>query len=67
MSAGSQPDFYMGMLEGALRVMPAWQWVVFGHTFAFNVFIPALVPLGLVFTRRRSLAVPGAVDHRRPA
>jgi ubiquinol-cytochrome c reductase cytochrome b subunit len=50
MSAGSQPDFYMGMLEGALRVMPAWQWVVFGHTFAFNVFIPALVPLGLVFT-----------------
>jgi ubiquinol-cytochrome c reductase cytochrome b subunit len=50
MSAGSQPDFYMGMLEGALRVMPAWQWVVFGHTFAFNVFIPALVPLGAVFT-----------------
>src|SRR5215510_7455265 len=26
-SAGSQPDFYMGMLEGALRVMPAWEWV----------------------------------------
>jgi ubiquinol-cytochrome c reductase cytochrome b subunit len=50
MSAGSQPDFYMGMLEGALRVMPAWQWVVFGHTFAFNVFVPALLPLGLVFT-----------------
>jgi ubiquinol-cytochrome c reductase cytochrome b subunit len=49
-SAGSQPDFYMGMLEGALRVMPAWQWVFFGHTFAFNVFVPALVPLGLVFT-----------------
>jgi ubiquinol-cytochrome c reductase cytochrome b subunit len=50
MSAGSQPDFYMGMLEGALRVFPAWQWVFFGHTFAFNVFIPALVPLGLLFT-----------------
>jgi ubiquinol-cytochrome c reductase cytochrome b subunit len=49
MSAGSQPDFYMGALEGALRVMPAWQWVVFGHTFAFNVFIPALLPLGLIF------------------
>ncbi|HET9897113.1 MAG TPA: ubiquinol-cytochrome c reductase cytochrome b subunit [Streptosporangiaceae bacterium] len=49
-SAGSQPDFYMGFLEGALRIMPAWQWVVFGHTFAFNVFIPALVPLGIVFT-----------------
>jgi ubiquinol-cytochrome c reductase cytochrome b subunit len=49
MSAGSQPDFYMGALEGALRVMPAWQWVVFGHTFAFNVFVPALLPLGLIF------------------
>jgi len=49
-SAGSQPDFYMGMLEGALRIMPAWQWVVFNHTFAFNVFIPALLPLGLLFT-----------------
>jgi ubiquinol-cytochrome c reductase cytochrome b subunit len=49
MSAGSQPDFYMGALEGALRIMPAWQWVVFGHTLAFNVFIPALLPLGLIF------------------
>jgi quinol---cytochrome-c reductase cytochrome b subunit len=50
MSAGSQPDFYMGMLEGALRVMPAWQWVMFNHTWAFNVFVPALLPLGLIFT-----------------
>jgi ubiquinol-cytochrome c reductase cytochrome b subunit len=50
MSAGSQPDFYMGMLEGALRVMPAWQWAPWGHTFAFNVFIPALLPLGALFT-----------------
>jgi ubiquinol-cytochrome c reductase cytochrome b subunit len=49
MSAGSQPDFYMGALEGALRIMPAWQWAPWGHTFAFNVFIPALLPLGLVF------------------
>jgi ubiquinol-cytochrome c reductase cytochrome b subunit len=50
MSAGSQPDFYMGMLEGALRVMPSWQTVSWAHTWAWNVFIPALVPLGLVFT-----------------
>ncbi len=49
-SAGSQPDFYMGFLEGSLRMMPSWQWVVFGHTFAFNVFVPALVPLGIVMT-----------------
>ncbi|HEY6480350.1 MAG TPA: ubiquinol-cytochrome c reductase cytochrome b subunit [Streptosporangiaceae bacterium] len=50
MSAGSQPDFYMGMLEGALRVFPAWNWEIFGHDFAFNVFVPALIPLGLIFT-----------------
>ena len=49
-SSGSQPDFYMGFLEGSLRMMPAWQWVIFGHTFAFNVFIPALLPLGLIMT-----------------
>ena len=23
-SAGSQPDFYMGFLEGALRMCPSW-------------------------------------------
>ena len=49
MSAGSQPDFYMGALEGALRMFPPWQWVMFGHTWAFNVFIPAILPLAIVF------------------
>src|SRR6202046_788190 len=49
-SAGSQPDFYMGFLEGTLRAFPSWTWDIWGHTVAWNVFIPALVPLGLVFT-----------------
>jgi ubiquinol-cytochrome c reductase cytochrome b subunit len=49
-SSGSQPDFYMGFLEGSLRIMPAWQTVIFGHTIAWNVFIPALLPLGLIMT-----------------
>jgi ubiquinol-cytochrome c reductase cytochrome b subunit len=49
-TADAQPDFYLGPLEGALRIMPAWEWNVAGHTFAFNVFIPALVPLGIIFT-----------------
>ena len=48
-TAGSQPDFYMGALEGALRMMPNWVWNVAGHTFAFNEFIPALLPLGIIF------------------
>jgi ubiquinol-cytochrome c reductase cytochrome b subunit len=49
-SAGSQPDFYMGMLEGTLRVFPNWTWDLAGHTVAWNTFVPALVPLGLIFT-----------------
>ena len=24
-SSASQPDFYMGLLEGSLRIMPAWE------------------------------------------
>jgi ubiquinol-cytochrome c reductase cytochrome b subunit len=48
-TAGSQPDFYMGALEGALRIMPNWVTNVAGYTIAWNVFIPALVPLGIIF------------------
>jgi ubiquinol-cytochrome c reductase cytochrome b subunit len=49
-SAGSQPDFYMGILEGSLRISPSWTWDLAGHTVAWNVVIPALVPLGIIFT-----------------
>ncbi|MGH3391546.1 MAG: cytochrome bc1 complex cytochrome b subunit [Actinomadura sp.] len=49
-SAGSQPDFYMGALEGALRIMPAWETNLWGHTISWNVLIPATVPLGIIFT-----------------
>ena len=49
-SSASQPDFYMGILEGALRVFPAWEWNFLGHTVTFSVLIPALVPIGLIFT-----------------
>jgi ubiquinol-cytochrome c reductase cytochrome b subunit len=49
-SAGSQPDFYMGFMEGALRMWPNWTWDAWGHTVAWNVFLPAFVPLGLILT-----------------
>ena len=49
-TAGSQPDFYMGVLEGALRIMPNWETNIWGHTISWNVLIPALVPLGIIFT-----------------
>ncbi|WP_240807983.1 cytochrome b [Actinomadura geliboluensis] len=49
-SSGSQPDWYMGWLEGALRMMPGWEWNVMGHTVAFGVLIPALIVPGTLFT-----------------
>ncbi|MEO3825569.1 ubiquinol-cytochrome c reductase cytochrome b subunit [Actinomadura sp. B10D3] len=49
-SSGSQPDWYMGWLEGALRIMPAWEISAWGHTVPLSVVIPALVVPGLLFT-----------------
>ncbi|MDH2424569.1 cytochrome bc complex cytochrome b subunit [Sphaerisporangium sp. TRM90804] len=49
-SAGSQPDFYMGFLEGALRIMPAWEINFLGYTLPLSVLIPALVPMGIIMT-----------------
>ncbi|GAA2149570.1 cytochrome bc1 complex cytochrome b subunit [Actinomadura napierensis] len=49
-SSGSQPDWYMGWLEGALRMMPAWEINAWGHTVPMNVLVPALGVPGLLFT-----------------
>ena len=49
-SSASQPDFYMGILEGSLRVMPAWEWNFLGHTISFSVLIPAAIPFGIILT-----------------
>jgi ubiquinol-cytochrome c reductase cytochrome b subunit len=40
----------MGLLEGALRIMPAWEINFLGHTLTLSVLIPFAVPLGLIFT-----------------
>jgi ubiquinol-cytochrome c reductase cytochrome b subunit len=47
-SSASQPDFYMGILEGALRMMPAWEINFLGHTLSLGVLIPFAVPLTLI-------------------
>jgi ubiquinol-cytochrome c reductase cytochrome b subunit len=47
-SSASQPDWYMGILEGALRMMPAWEWSFLGHTISFSVLIPFAVPLTVI-------------------
>jgi ubiquinol-cytochrome c reductase cytochrome b subunit len=46
-SAGSQPDWYTGFLDGALRLVPpGWEVEWLGHTWTLAV----LVPLGVIGT-----------------
>jgi len=45
-----QPDWYMGWLDGALRIMPAWEWTGWGHTLPWEVFFPAVIFPGIIFT-----------------
>jgi quinol---cytochrome-c reductase cytochrome b subunit len=47
-SSASQPDFYMGILEGSLRIMPAWEINFLGHTVTMSVLIPFVLPLTIV-------------------
>ncbi|NYI07024.1 cytochrome bc1 complex cytochrome b subunit [Allostreptomyces psammosilenae] len=48
-TAGSQPDWYIGFLEGSLRLMPNWEIVAFGHNLTLNVLVPSLVLPGIMF------------------
>ncbi|MFB2598527.1 cytochrome bc complex cytochrome b subunit [Herbiconiux sp. P17] len=51
-SAGTQPDWYIGFADGALRLIPpGWEFVWLDHTWSFNIIVPVLallVLLGLV-------------------
>jgi ubiquinol-cytochrome c reductase cytochrome b subunit len=43
-SAGSQPDWYTGFLDGALRLVPpGWGFVWLDHTWALDILIPLVV------------------------
>jgi ubiquinol-cytochrome c reductase cytochrome b subunit len=44
-----QPDWYMGWLDGALRIMPSWEFFGWGHTVPLEVFLPAVIFPGLIF------------------
>ncbi|MEH3034852.1 MAG: cytochrome bc complex cytochrome b subunit [Aeromicrobium erythreum] len=48
-TAGSQPDWYMGFSEGLVRIMPGWESTFFDRTWSWNVFIPGVGGLGLLF------------------
>jgi len=47
-SGGSQPDWYVGWLEGALRLFPPWELRGFGHELPAP-FFPGVVLPGVVF------------------
>ena len=49
-TAGSQPDWYMGWPDGLLRLMPAWETELWGYTLSWNVIIPILVMPLLLWT-----------------
>ena len=45
----SQPDVYVGWLEGLLRLWPNWEFEAFGHTIG-ELFLPGVVVPGVLFT-----------------
>ncbi len=49
-TAGAVPDWYLGFLDGALRIMPGWQVQVAGHPLILAVLVPALIVPGAFFT-----------------
>lgn len=45
-SAGTQPDWYIGWLDGALRLAPSnWDIMLFGFTYPMGVLVPLVVSL----------------------
>ncbi len=47
--APAQPDWYMGWLEGLLRLWPAWEFTIAGITIPAS-FLPGVVVPGAMFT-----------------
>jgi ubiquinol-cytochrome c reductase cytochrome b subunit len=51
-SAGSQPDWYLGWLDGSVRLWPHWEFRSWGHEIANPVFPGLLIPgiiIGIMF------------------
>lgn len=48
-SAGTQPDWYIGWLDGALRLAPTHlEFVVGGYTWSWNILLPMIVGIGFL-------------------
>ncbi|MEW2288672.1 ubiquinol-cytochrome c reductase cytochrome b subunit [Streptomyces sp. NPDC047841] len=48
-SVDAQPDWYVGYLEGALRLMPGWETDFAGHTIVWDVLLPGAVLPAVLF------------------
>ena len=46
--AGSRPPWYLGFIDGAVRLMPPWQVGVLGHELTLSVLVPVMVMPGVV-------------------
>jgi len=42
-TAGSQPDWYMGWPDGLLRIIPPWETHIWGVTLSWNIMLPILI------------------------
>ncbi|MDE9366744.1 ubiquinol-cytochrome c reductase cytochrome b subunit [Luteipulveratus sp. YIM 133132] len=50
-TAGAQPDWYMGFADGALRLLPGFlEFSIFGTTWSFNIFLGAIALIPVLFT-----------------
>ena len=64
-TAGSQPDWYMGFADGALRLLPGvLEFSAFGFTLSLNIALGALVLLPLVYTVLGVYPFVEALGHR---
>ncbi len=50
-TAGVQPDWYMGFADGALRLLPGWlEFTTFGYTWSLNLALGSIILLPVMFT-----------------
>jgi len=49
-SAGSQPDWYVGFLDGSTRLMPNWELRFWDYTLSPNIILPTQVLPAVLFT-----------------
>nr|WP_245867040.1 ubiquinol-cytochrome c reductase cytochrome b subunit [Diaminobutyricimonas aerilata] len=48
-SAGTQPDWYIGFADGMLRLIPPhWEFILFGWTFSMNIIVPVVILGGFI-------------------